>query len=123
MTRGSHTSFAEFKRCPSCSRSWKSRQDFLVDYELQLIGYQANFIDISQGLFLFNHLSCKTTLSLKTGLFADLYKGNIYAESKFYTDYCLGYCLKLNDLSSCPVECRHAFVREIIQIIKNHKPK
>ena len=65
----------EFKKCTHCGHKWQSRGDFLQDSTLDLIGYQVNFDNLHLGLFLFNHLTCGTTLGLAAGLFKDLYAG------------------------------------------------
>jgi hypothetical protein len=108
----------EFKVCPSCNQSWDSREDFLTDNALKLVGYQVHFKDLEQGLFLFNHLSCKSTISVKSGRFADLYYGPIYTKNLLGTDRCPEHCLFKTNLESCPAQCECTYVRDIMQIIK-----
>ena len=53
-----------FKTC-SCSKTpWFSRDEFLADGNIYLVGYQANFGDFVLGLFLFNHLTCQSTIGI-----------------------------------------------------------
>ncbi|MCM8760710.1 MAG: hypothetical protein NC938_06060 [Candidatus Omnitrophica bacterium] len=106
-----------FKKCTSCGANWKTRDDFLNDCSLELIGYQANFKSLETGLLLFNH-TCGTTLSLPAGTFKDIYKGPIYTERKTGTEDCPGYCLHEEELRRCPEKCECAWVREMIQVIK-----
>lgn len=108
----------EFKRCPSCHQSWESLDEFLTDSSLELVGYQVHFKSLEQGLFLFNHLSCKTTISVKSGIFFNLYRGPIYTKNLLGSDSCPEYCLFKSNLESCPAQCECGFVREIMQIIK-----
>jgi len=108
----------EFKSCSSCDQSWDSREDFLADSSLELVGYQVHFKDLEQGLFLFNHLSCKSTISVKSGNFANLYKGPIYTNNKMGTEACPDHCLTKHNLQSCPEQCECNYVRDIMQIIK-----
>ena len=50
--------------------------------------------------------------------FLDLYTGVRYADSKIGTDECLEFCLNKEKLDRCTVSCEFAFIREILQIIK-----
>lgn len=112
---------AVFKHCKVCQRSWQTRTDFITDSEIELIGYQANFVAMERGLFLFNH-SCKGTLSLDVTTFADLYDGPIFTENKTGSDECPGYCLHKGELRSCPARCECAYVREILQLLQSRQP-
>ena len=108
----------EFKSCPSCNESWKSREDFLADSNLELVGYQVHFKTLEQGLFLFNHISCKSTISVKSGTFANLYQGPIYSNNLMGTEGCPEHCLFKTNLEACPAQCECTYVRDIMQIIK-----
>ncbi len=111
-----------FKQCNVCKTRWESREEFLEDPDIDTIGYQVNFEELSAGMFLFNH-SCGTTLALKAEDFLDLYDGPIFTEKAAGTEQCPGYCLYRKRLDSCPVKCECAYVREIIQIIRKWDKK
>jgi hypothetical protein len=106
-----------FKKCSNCGFKWTSRDLFLTDSNLQIIGYQANFKELTTGLFYFNH-SCRGTLAIQAYLFGDLYDGPIFKERATGSEECPGYCLHRDELQPCPAECECAYVREIVQIIK-----
>jgi hypothetical protein len=106
-----------FKGCPMCGFQWQSRARFLSDPRIEIIGYQACFEELTAGFFLFNH-SCAGTLAVLVEEFEDLYDGPVYEERKTGTDECLQYCLRRNELALCPARCECAFVREIIQIVR-----
>ncbi len=106
-----------FKTCPNCGFVWETRNDFLSDASVFIIGYQAHFKDLSSGLFLFNH-SCKGTLALKVSAFQDLYHGIVYKKRATGTDACPGYCLHEDILEPCSAECECASIREIVQILR-----
>ena len=108
---------ANFKTCPKCGFAWPTREGFLNDPDLELIGYQVNFEELTLGYFLFNH-SCKDTLSVPANAFWDFYKGHVFIDRATGSDQCPGYCLHQDVLDPCPAQCECAFVREIIQIIK-----
>ena len=107
-----------FKTCPFCSKPWASRELFLEDADIDLVGYQVDFEDLSLGLFLFNHLTCKTTLAVHASLFKDLHTGPVYLERKTGQTECPGYCLRTPELVPCPTECECAWVRSLLQIIR-----
>lgn len=107
-----------FKQCSLCGGKWIDREKFLSDPEIHLVGYQVNFKKLTSGYLLFNH-ACKTTLAIKAIEFEDLYDGEMYSERKTGTDDCPGYCLHISNLKPCPAECECAFIREILQIVKN----
>lgn len=107
-----------FKTC-SCGSSWRDRIDFLDDESIELIGYTPNFKALEMGWLFFNHLTCKSTLAIEAARFIDLYQGEVFTERKTGTDDCPGYCLNRPDLAPCPAKCECAYVREILQIIKD----
>jgi hypothetical protein len=108
---------ALFKKCNLCNIEWDSRDSFISDPNIELIGYQANFKKLTAGYFYFNH-SCKSTLAIPASEFMDLYDGPIFTERATNTEECFGYCLDKDNLQPCPVECECACIRKIIQIIK-----
>ena len=107
-----------FKLCSNCGEKWETREEFLSDKGLRLIGYQVHFEELELGIFLFNHI-CNTTLGIAAKEFTDLYDGIIFSERATGSEECSEYCLDQNNLMSCPVKCECAYVREVLQIIKN----
>jgi len=107
----------EFKICPCCGFKWNTREEFIEDKNISIVGYQVSFKLLGEGAFLFNH-SCKGTMALKVRTFADLYKGSIYKKRATGTDECPGYCLYQEILDSCQAECECAYVREILKLFK-----
>ena len=108
-----------FKTCPKCNKKWETRDSFLADPEIIIIGYQVNFRSLELGLFLFNHNDCKTTMSLEAKDFTDLYQGTIFKERKTGTDSCPEFCLNINNLQACPAQCECSYVRQVIQTVKS----
>ena len=78
---------SNFKECPSCWCAWESREDFLSDPHVTIIGYQAHFSELTTGFFLFNH-SCQGTFAVRVQEFKDLYDGPIFETPKTGTDEC-----------------------------------
>lgn len=105
-----------FKTCTICEAIWQTRDDFLADPDIFIVGYQVHFNALTEGLFLFNH-SCRGTLAIKAGEFEDLYKGPVFQKRLTGTGECREHCLHSEDLDPCPAECECAFVREIVQIV------
>ncbi len=107
-----------FKTCPFCSKDWPSRETFLSDDQLVLVGYQVDFEEVALGLFLFNHTVCNTTLAIRAGLFKDMYFGPVFKERRTGQEDCPGYCLKKSQLAACPAQCECAWVRRLLQVIR-----
>lgn len=109
-----------FKRCSGCSAVWPSRDAFLGDGAIKLVGYQVQMGRLETGYFLFNHVhkGCGSTISIAAGEFFDLYQGTVFRTSKFGGVECGGHCLHAQDLDACPAECECAFVREVLQIVR-----
>jgi len=111
-----------FKQCSYCNVAWSSRDEFLGDSDIQLIGYQPHYKNMEEGLFLFNHLICNSTLSIVSQKFRDLYTGPLYTNSKLDNDQlnyddCPDFCLFKNKMKGCLQQCERAFVSEIIQVL------
>lgn len=111
-----------FKKCLPCDKKWFARDDFLWDPDIKIIGYQVNFDDLVAGAFLFNH-SCGATLALSVRYFNGLYEGPIFKDRITGSDDCPGYCLYKDQLDKCVARCECAYVRNIIDIIKNWPKK
>jgi hypothetical protein len=107
-----------FKRCPMCGTSWETRDDFLADRDIGLVGYQVNFSDLVAGIFLFNH-NCGDTLGIPVSAFRDLRSGPVFSERAKGTAECPGHCLREDDVDPCPTHCECSFVREILQVVNN----
>jgi hypothetical protein len=108
-----------FKKCSCCEVPWFSREEFLRDGNIKLVGYQANFAHLELGYFLFNHLSCKSTIGIPAGQFKDLYDGPVFTNRLMGSESCPGYCLYEDFLSPCEEKCECAYVRQIMQLIRD----
>lgn len=113
---------AGFKSCPCCPRVWATREEFLADPRIEIIGYQVHFEALDLGLLLFNHADCRSTLAVHVKHFRDLHTGPLFATRRTGEPECPRFCLRVDELGRCPAECECAFVREILQIIR-HWPK
>jgi hypothetical protein len=114
-----------FKICPKCSYTWKSRNDFLGDPSVCLVGFQANFKETEPGHYFFNHIlggnHCDTTLAVEVEAFLSLYKENMFTDIKFGSPTCEEHCSSVADLAQCPVECKNAVARKIMQAFSHCK--
>lgn len=108
-----------FKICTCCKAPWFSRDEFLEDGNVTLVGYQVNFVNLELGFFLFNHLTCQSTISIPAGLFRDLYNGPVFSECLTGSDQCPGYCRHKDMLGSCRAKCECAYVRKIMQMVRD----
>lgn len=107
-----------FKQCSNCGFEWLTREQWLRDPLLELVGYQVSFKALKTGILLFNH-RCRTTLALYASDFEDLYDGPVFKERATGTDDCPGYCLHQDNLAPCPARCECSYVRNIIQLIRS----
>ena len=112
------TTTTSFKKCGPCGFEWTTLNAFLGDPNIEIIGYQAHFEELKLGLLLFNH-SCRGTLSIRVNLLRHLYDGPIFEERMTGGEKCHGYCSYEGRLDMCPNQCECAYIREIIQRIKN----
>ena len=87
---------------------------------VRLLGYQANFVKLQSGLFLFSHDAtiCQTTLAIGVGEFTDMHQGPIFETRLTGTAACPGHCLHERSLDPCGNECECAYVRDALQIVK-----
>ena len=108
-----------FKKCSCCESPWFTREEFLQDENIELIGYQVNFSHLELGYFLFNHLTCESTIAIPAGLFKDLYAGPVYAQRLTGTEVCQGFCKDMEVLEPCDNQCECVYVREIMQIVRD----
>lgn len=108
-----------FKKCTCSETAWVTRDEFLQDKNTELVGYQANFGQLELGYFLFNHLTCESTIAIPAGLFKDLYDGPVFAHRLTGTEACHGYCKEKEVLEPCENQCECAYIREIVQLIRN----
>ncbi|MCP4177252.1 MAG: hypothetical protein GY756_05755 [bacterium] len=112
-----------FKKCPSCNYIWETRNKLLSDKNVELKGYQLSFSELKTGLIFFNHEvhNCETTFSIKIETFKDLLPEDIFSNKFDKPETCPEYCLRKYDLTPCLEKCECAYVRNVLQIIKNWK--
>jgi hypothetical protein len=110
-----------FKQCPMCNMVWETREAFLADPGLRVVGYQVHFEQLTAGIFILVHI-CGTSLGIEAEKFADLYDGEMFEARATGTEACPGYCLAREELRPCPAKCECAYVREVLQIVR-HWPK
>lgn len=108
-----------FKVCPMCRTTWEDRAAFLADLTLHYNGYQADLDEEEKGLFYFTHRTpaCGSTMTIEAKHFLSLYSGVRYEHTSRLSEKCPRYCLESSELRRCPNDCRHAFVREVSQIL------
>ncbi len=108
-----------FKRCSMCGQAWPSREALLADPAIEPLGYQASVSDGVLGLFLFNHLSCGTTLAVRADGLASLHDGPVYRDPGSPRDrppepQGPGTCLTHEAGEPCPDRCECEFVGAVL---------
>ena len=109
-----------FKRCSVCGQSWSTREHFLKDAEIELIGYQPDFDELADGTLMFNHVAfgCGTTLELEIGDFEDLVAARRHGRRLDGTEECHGHCLRIRNLERCEAQCDNAWARQVAVEVK-----
>lgn len=112
-----------FKTCPMCNYQWHSIEEFVIDLELRLEGYMADFGRPEDGLIVLTHTcpSCRSTMSITAGSFANWRSDPIITDLLFMSDECPGHCLNPNNTEACTVRCSMRWVRDVLQYLKAHK--
>ncbi|MBU1221220.1 hypothetical protein KKF34_04415 [Myxococcota bacterium] len=108
-----------FKKCPSCGKTWETRDDFLRDWLLKVNGYVVDFETLEYGLYYFTHMveGCFSTMVIETGKFIDLFDGERYEGNHAGQPGCPLYCLDNEQFSRCDQICECAFFREVLRKI------
>ncbi len=62
-----------FKKCPMCDNIWSSKEEFLGDKNITLVGYQKYMGSYGGGYLLFKHKTkfCGTTIAIKASSFSN----------------------------------------------------
>ena len=108
-----------FLKCTSCGAYWPSRDAFLHDTNIQIIGYQPHFQSLETGYFYFTHATCGTTMLLPVGRFADLDDGPMFEKPLTGSDSCRGYCKHWRETATCDQECECAWVRRLMDRLQD----
>ena len=118
-----------FKICTKCGHRWESRDRFLEDDSVRLVGYQIDCSRQGPGFFLFNHLAdhCGTTLALDVNLLENLYDGPVMEDTEEEDVEMAVACLYTQSGLPCPESCECRFVNVLCEMImswpKRHRAK
>jgi len=107
-----------FKICPTCRNVWKSRDLYLQDSKIRLLGYQPHFENHTVGFFLFDHQPCGTSMAIPLSVFRDVYPEPIF-QSHVPESEAPSLCLHSRASRMCPSECECSSVQQLIQIIQH----
>lgn len=113
---------AEYKKCV-CGKAWKTRDSFLKDKKVKIVGYQPDFINRRYNHFLFQHKikDCGEFIGIRASDFSDLREKGCPKDVCMGQEGCPGYCLDTFDLRVCSVTCRNATDREVAARIRNRR--
>ncbi|MBW2527864.1 MAG: hypothetical protein JRI23_27025 [Deltaproteobacteria bacterium] len=115
--RGETEREPSFKTCSSCGHRWPTRQSFLDDPEIVMIGYQSFMPDPELGMFMFNH-ACGTTLTLQAIQLADLVDGPIYGSRWARPPQEPESCLADQVDHPCPTSCECHYVERVSKSVR-----
>ena len=112
----------EFRKC-DCGQSWETRDEFLQDKMVKIIGYQPDFVSRKYSHFLFFHRAkgCGGFIGIRASEFGDLRETAYPKDLCFGEEDCPGYCTDTLDLRVCSVACRNATDREVAARISRRR--
>ena len=112
----------DFKKC-DCGRSWKTRESFLKDGKVKIVGYQPDLINHKYNHFVFFHRTkdCGQFFGIRASDFSDLRDGRCPKDLCMGQEDCPGYCTDTLDLRVCSVACRNATDREVAARISKRR--
>lgn len=113
-----------FKTCSKCRAAWQGPLELVADQSLVVTGYQPDFEDPASGLILLLHNrdGCRTTLAVKAGDLRAFYRDDRPTLLMAGSDDCPRYCLSSEELATCRNPCSMAWVRQVIQHLRQHDP-
>jgi hypothetical protein len=94
-----------FVSCPKCGNEWGRCGDFLSDRDVRLLGFQSGSTIPNDGLFLFTHERCGTTLAVELSSFRSLLPLPALAPSCWIKGDTPSFCLGRAQEICCPLEC------------------
>lgn len=112
----------DFKTC-DCGRSWRTRESFLKDGKVKIVGYQPDLVNHKYNHFVFFHRTkeCGQFFGIRASDFSDLRDGRCPKELCMGQKDCPGYCTDMLDLRVCSVACRNATDREVAAKISKRR--
>jgi hypothetical protein len=112
----------DYRTC-DCGKTWKTRDAFLRDKSVKILGYQPDFVNHKYNHFLFQHgtRKCGTFFAVRASDFSDLREKGCPNQLCFGSDECPGYCTNTFDLRVCSVTCRNATDRAIASKIRTRR--
>jgi len=112
----------DYRKC-NCGKTWKTRDEFLRDKAVKIIGYQPDFINHKYNHFLFHHKTkgCGLFFAVRASDFSDLREKECPNDLCFGHDDCPRYCTDTFELRVCSVTCRNASDRIIASKIKSRR--
>jgi hypothetical protein len=112
-----------FKTCTMCKAHWDTCKQFVEDPELGLNGYLVDFDEPRKGLILVTHhrTSCGSTIAVRAEELEHMYSGPKHYVHNTGKPDCGGHCLTENDFSACSATCDMRWIRDVMQLIKEHR--
>jgi hypothetical protein len=105
-----------FRTCGMCRKPWATRQDFITDPSLRLLGLQAVPDYPDANLLVYEH-DCGTSVSVLASRLRDLVAAEEPGEAELPllrgSEECGGFCNRLESLEACGRRCRNARDRRL----------
>jgi hypothetical protein len=107
---------ASFQTCGSCRKKWKHWQDFVVDPEVRILGFQGSIHLPDTNLIVFGH-RCGTSISVLAKRLRHILPHKdqeLMIPSLFESEICNHYCNNIENITACDRPCINARDRRLI---------
>jgi len=112
-----------FKICPKCGHNWETIVDFVLDLDVEVNGYQANFVNPEAGFIMVTHnrKECQTSITISAEVLRRFYYGPTIKDLYIDHETCMMFCLNNNLLEYCDAKCSMSWIRSVLNYLKDHK--
>ena len=89
---------------------------------MDLCRYRACFDDPADGVLVMTHEAkgCEATVEIPASALRSLYRGPSYSTHNRGNPTCMRKCMNPTDFSRCDNHCAMQWVREVIQLMRQH---
>ena len=121
-----HAASAPFRTCGMCRKTWATREDFLEDPGIRLLGLQAVPELADANVLVFEH-ECGTSVSVLAHKLRDLLAPAEAHDATlpllYGTEACQKLCTNIASRSTCDRPCRNAYDRRLSTGIADRKER
>ena len=112
------------KTCPKCGETW-SIDEIISNPEIEPIGMIVKPDAPLGGVYFFVHNieTCQTSFAVPFAEFTKHIEEAIPTPNRFGSRHCSGHCRRIEAISVCAAECKHAPYRRFLVSLYNERRK